>query len=382
MCLKITVIGGGNVGTLISAQFSNKGHQVTLYTRNTTKWHNELIVFDNDSNTKITSYLYKITDNLSESVKDSELIIVTLPAFALQNLLAKLIKENISDKILCFYPGTGGGEILAQTLLDNNVVICGVQRICSVARLDEYGHLVHTTGKRKKIYVGCIPKSEGGRVCKILGDIFDIETELLPNYLNVTLTPSNPILHTSRLYSIFKDYNSKKAYDAPPLFYEEWNNESSEILIKCDNELHNIISKLDEIDLSHIKPLLEHYESHDAISLTNKIKSIRGFKGLKTPSVFENGRYAPDLNSRYFTADFPYGLMIIKAFGIIANTKTPMIDELLRWYQSLIGKNYIDELGNLAIDSKELTLPQNYGIDSIEKVKKIYLKWECELCKQ
>lgn len=201
---------------------------------------------------------------------------------------------------------------------------------------------------------------------------------MLPNYLNVTLTPSNPILHTSRLYSIFKDYNSKKGYDEPPLFYEEWNNESSEILIKCDNELHNIISKLDEIDLSHIKPLLEHYESHDAISLTNKIKSIRGFKGLTTPSIFENGKYAPDLNSRYFTADFPYGLMIIKAFGIIANTKTPMIDELLRW----IGKNYIDELGNLAIDSKELTLPQNYGIDSIEKVKKIYLKWECELCKQ
>lgn len=54
----------------------------------------------------------------------------------------------------------------------------------------------------------------------------------------------------------------------------------------------------------------------------------------------------------------------------------------MRWYQSLIGKNYIDELGNLAIDSKELTLPQNYGIDSIEKVKKNYLKWECELCKQ
>ena len=74
--------------------------------------------------------------------------------------------------------------------------------------------------------------------------------------------------------------------------------------------------------------------------------------------------------------------MIIKASGIIANTKTPMIDELLRWYQSLIGKNYIDELGNLAIDSKELTLPQNYGIDSIEKVKKNYLKWECELCKR
>ena len=46
--MKITVIGGGNVGTLISAQFSNKGHQVTLYTRDKTNWRDELIVSDND----------------------------------------------------------------------------------------------------------------------------------------------------------------------------------------------------------------------------------------------------------------------------------------------------------------------------------------------
>lgn len=278
--MKITVIGGGNVGTLISAQFSNKGHQVTLYTRDKTNWRDELIVSDNDTNTQFTSHLYKVTDNLSESIEDAELIIVTLPSFALQDFVNKLAKENISNTILCFYPGTGGGEILSQELLDKGVIICGVQRICSVARLDEYGHKVHTTGKRKKIHIGCMPNSEGKKICNILEELFDIETELLPSYLNVTLTPSNPILHTSRLYSIFKSYHKGKFYDNLPLFYEDWNNESSEILIKCDNELHDIISKINGIDLSNVKPLLEHYESYDALSLTKKLDLLKDLKVL------------------------------------------------------------------------------------------------------
>lgn len=370
--MNICVIGGGNVGTLISAQLTERKNIVTLYTRDVNKWSNEITVYDGDINSVMKDKIYKITDNLEKAVKDAEFIIVTIPSFAQKDLIDKLVKLGLKNTILCFYPGTGGGELLCKKLVKNNVTICGVQRICSVARLIEYGKSVKTVGKRKKIYIGCIPYNNGEKIRSIFEKLFDIETELLPNYLNVTLTPSNPILHPSRLYVIFKNYVPGNSYDYIPLFYEDWDNESSELLIKCDEELHHIIDKLNNIDLSKVRPLLEHYESNNKIELTNKIRSIAGFKGIKTPCIKKDDKYFPDLESRYFTADIPYGLLIIKDFGLITKTKTPNIDKILFWYQKIVNKKYLTDENNLEEDSYYVNLPSNYGIDSISKIEKFY----------
>ena len=51
----------------------------------------------------------------------------------------------------------------------------------------------------KVIHRGTIEKatnSETEECCKIVEGLLDIKTSPLPNYLNITLTPSNPILHT------------------------------------------------------------------------------------------------------------------------------------------------------------------------------------------
>jgi len=207
---------------------------------------------------------------------------------------------------------------------------------------------------------------------RIIEEILETKTELLPNYLNVTLTPSNPLLHPARLYGIFKDYSNGKTYDKIPLFYEEWDDFSSDVYIKCDNELHDIIDKLEKIDLSKVIRVLPYYESTDNKSLTRKINSIKGFKGITTPSKKVENGYIPDLSSRYFCADIPYGLLIIKDFGLITNTKTPMIDEILYWYQKLINKEYINENGQLGKDTKDLNLPSNFGINTIDKIYEFY----------
>lgn len=66
--------------------------------------------------------------------------------------------------------------------------------------------------------------------------IFNIPCVSLPNYLSVSLTPSNPILHTSRLYSMFKDYTPGKKYDRNFLFYKEWSLEVAQLMISCREE--------------------------------------------------------------------------------------------------------------------------------------------------
>lgn len=43
--------------------------------------------------------------------------------------------------------------------------------------------------------------------------IFDIPCVRLPGFIALTLTPSNPILHTARLKTIFNEYRPGVTYD-------------------------------------------------------------------------------------------------------------------------------------------------------------------------
>lgn len=370
--MNITVVGGGNVGTLIAGLFTQKGHKVTIHTRDKSKWCDEITVFDKDTDTEFTYKPFKITDSIEEAVREAKIIFVVLPAFAISEFIKQAEKFIPDGTWIGYYPGTGGVEFVSGELLKKNCVIFGTQRICSVARLNEYGKSVVTAGKRKNMYISAIPLNHLEEVSKQFDELFDTKTELLPNYLNVTLTPSNPLLHTARLYDLFKDYTIGQVYDRMPLFYGEWTDESSKCLIECDNELHQILNKI-PFDTSYIIPLLEHYESTDYKSLTNKITTIPSLATISTPSVKVENGVIPDLNSRYFTADFPYGLVIIKAFGMVCNVNTPCIDKIIDWYQKLIGKQYIDfENNKLGKDSNQLALPQLNSINTVEDIVKFY----------
>jgi len=371
--MNISVIGGGNVGTLIAGQFTSKGHKVTIYTRDVKKWSKDKItVFDCDLNKEYSYIPYRITSNVKEAVMNAALIIITLPSFAIKNFIVSAKDYIKKGTIVGIYPGTGANEFECGELIDKGCIIFGTQRICSVVRLKKYGKYVVTSGKRKKMYIGVIPIKYGEEIRSLFSELFDIETILLPNYLNVTLTPSNPILHPSRLYSLFKDYKAGIKYDRVPLFYEEWNDESSQILINCDKELHNVLNKI-SLDTSYIRPILEHYESTNYIEMTNKIRSISSFKGLKTPCIKESDRFIPDLQSRYFTADIPYGLIVIKSFAMIYSVNTPTIDLIISWYQQIVNKDYINLKSNTLVeDSIDLNLPQLYGLNNDEKIIKFY----------
>lgn len=89
-----------------------------------------------------------------------------------------------------------------------------MQRVPLVARLKEYGNMVSVNGKRNCLYLGGIgvAKYELLQFAEFLENLFETDCEVLPNYLCVTLTPSNPILHTSRLFAMFKDYVEEKFY--------------------------------------------------------------------------------------------------------------------------------------------------------------------------
>lgn len=332
--MKVTVVGGGNVGTQIAAHLAAKKHCVTVYTSKPERFAKRLTVVDENGQTVCEGDILCATAKESVAFAAADVVFVTVPAYCMAELAQKMLPHLPPHVWIGLVPGTGGGECAFAPCVERGGTVFGLQRVPSVARLVEYGHTVRATGYRAGLHVAAIPAARAAAVSEFLCDVFDMPCEALPNYLNVTLTPSNPILHTTRLRTIFADYKVGKTYPRVPLFYEEWSDESSRLLFACDAEVQALCQRI-PMELSFVRSLREHYESDTPEKLTQKIRSIKGFRGLPTPSVAQKGGFAPDLDSRYFVADFSFGLAIIKQIADFYGESVPHCTQTLAWYDAI-----------------------------------------------
>lgn len=116
--------------------------------------------------------------------------------------------------------------------------------------------------------------------------------------------------------------------------YEGWTDEASRMLIACDSELQDLCHVI-PMDIKTVKSLKLHYESSTTKAMTAKIRGIEAFKGLTSPMKQTSDGWVPDFESRYFVADFSYGLKIIKDMARLFEVETPHIDEVWNWYEEV-----------------------------------------------
>ncbi len=359
--MKITVIGAGNIGTQFAVSFAEKGHCVTVYASKPERLSMVMNIVDENDKLTAVGKLSSVTNNMAEALKNADYVFVTHPAFMLKATAEAMYDYIEEGTRIVIVPGTGGAEFFFKKLIDKGAKLFGLQRVPAVARLREYGKTVCVTGIRDRLHLAGIPADDLQGTACLLEEVFDIPCVTLPNYLCVTLTPSNPILHTTRLRTVFADYKDGVVYPRNILFYEEWAQASSELLFACDDELQQVCRALKKLDLSGVKSLKEHYESDTTEKLTQKIRSIKSLQGLGSPMIEVDGGFIPDFSSRYFTADFPYGLAILKQIAEIAEVQVPNMTETLRWYEDVTGN----------ISDFRLS---DYGINTVEDLYAFYCR--------
>lgn len=360
--MNITIVGGGNIGTQFAVHCAERGNKVIIYTTRPNEFSEILYIVDEKDRIIHSGRICLATDDANMAFKDADLIFVTVPAYLMSNMASKILSYAKPGMKVGLVPGTGGGECAFKQCVEKGCVVFGLQRVPSVARLIEYGKRVRCVGYREELFVGAIPNKFGNECAAIISNLFSKKCTVLPNYLTLTLTPSNPILHTTRLRTLFQDYRKGKYYDKIPLFYEGWNDESSALLFACDDEVQALCNRLTDFDLTYVKSLKFHYESYTIQALTKKIRSIKGFKGLETPCIKDENGYLPDFSSRYFTADFPFGLSIIKQIMDFVDMDAPNCKETLEWYYRVTDIN-TDEFRYL-----------DYGIDNYDRFVEFYSK--------
>lgn len=328
--MKVCVCGGGNLGHVVAGFLAAKGDcEVSLLTRQPERWQSTLRITTPEGKV-LQGTLQKISSSAAEVVAPADLVLLCLPGFSIKEVL-----EQIRPAL---QPHTPVGSIVSSTgfffaafeVLPSDTPLFGFQRVPFISRVLEYGRSAALLGYKPSLNISVEQTEDKEAVRQTIENLFHTPTHLLGSYYEVSLTNSNPILHPSRLYSMWKDWHEGVVYPTQSLFYEEWTDEASELLIAMDKEFQALLDTL-PVTKGSIPTILDYYESHDAPSLTKKLHSIKAFQGIFSPMKAVKEGFVPDFQSRYFTEDFPYGLKLIQTVAKKQGVPTPVIDKVMAW---------------------------------------------------
>lgn len=359
----ITIIGFGNVGKSLVHQLS-KNFNISVLTFSKNIKSKKVITLNNGN--KYENFVGEITSSL-DILERTDILIISIPNFLREDIVKKIKKFLNKETIILFIPGIGPSQFIANKYLKEHNVLC-LERVPYIVRSE--GELVKITDSRAIIKYATLNKNDS--FDDLIKEMFGKPVKKIP-YYTVTLTSSNAILHTTRIFSLFFEKESV-IYNKEILFYSEWDDKSSYLFQKCDSEIMNICNKLEKLGLieERIVSLMEYYESQTPEELTKKLRSINSLKNIKLDmKKLKENEYILDKNIRFITEDIPYGLLMFKGIAELVGEKVPNIDRIITWAQKLLNKEYLfnDKLKN----KLQTGTPQNFDVNTLEELKKIFL---------
>jgi len=247
-------------------------------------------------------------------------------------------------------------------------------------RITEWGKKVELAALKDTYDLASVPSGNAAKASKELSALMGGRpVNPIGNYVGIGLHCSNPNLHPGRLYSMWKDYKEGKVYPENKLFYETWDDDSTDWLMKINGERLKIwktivekypgTGKVNEVPdmFTYIKNIYGA-QVKDPSTFTSAIRTCDGYKGFRCPMKAVEGGFVPDFKNRYFTEDIPEGVCMYKGIADLAGVETPVMDEIVCFFQTFMGKEYIKNGKLVGKDVKETKSPQAFGITSLEQL--------------
>lgn len=330
--MNVVICGGGNIAHALAAVLSQTDN-VSILTRRPESWEQVLFFKKGEATYRQSGLLHKVSaDPLI--VVDASLIIIAVPRFAICDVIGLIAHNLHKGQVVAFIPAPAGLEDLAAELKrECNVETIGFQRVPYIARVVDYGRSVTLSNDRAVHKTVMTTSMDQNFWDEYFTSRFGGRIEHLSSFFAFTFSNANPLLHPARLMVLLKE----PQYARMPLFYEEWTDESSKLYVKSDAEMLAVMRKFPEIDIGRdYESAFDHYGVGTITELTQRIRLIPSFKGIKAPYKLCNGNYVPDLSSRYFTEDVTYGTMRIQALARKVGVATPTIDMFVERIQKLM----------------------------------------------
>lgn len=324
--MKICICGGGSLGHVCAGVMaSQEDVELNILSGHPDRWQRTITVTDLDGK-QFVAKINRISSKPEEVVTGQDIILLCLPGYLIEKTLRD-IKPFAGKAAVGTVVSSTGFFFFAHDILGKDAKLFGFQRVPFISRVAEYGKTANLLGYKSSLAAVLENIEERESFRRDLERLFMTPVTLLSSFYEVALSNSNPILHTGRLYSLFHG-RENEVFDHNILFYKEWTDEASQLLIDMDAEFFQL---LDKLNVHSLPTLLDYYECTDAGSLTRKIQSIPAFQTITSPMKQVEGGWKVDFESRYFTEDFPFGLRWIKEMSSDNRIMSPVISKVFNW---------------------------------------------------
>ncbi len=241
--MRICICGGGNLGHVCAGFLANRGHQVSILTTKPERWSQTIGVVAPDRS--FEGKLAQVSSQPDEVIPEAEIVLVCLPGFAIHDELTKIKPYLSKNSLMGTVVSSTGFFFEAFEVLPADIALFGFQRVPFISRIIEYGQKAELKGYKESLHVAIEQTENKESVRVVLEQLFEKPVTLADSFYEVSLSNSNPILHPSRIYTMWKDWQPGIIYPRNPQFYAEWTLEASTLLIQMDDEFQSLLKKLD-----------------------------------------------------------------------------------------------------------------------------------------
>lgn len=355
--LKVAICGGGRTGHLNAILFKQLPNvQVSMLTSNLDiiqqhARHTPMQALLPDGST-LEARLDRAATDAWTAVEDADIVIITVPAHARAQTLQAIAPHLSRSKPVYIgaIPGFCGFDWLAEATLPDrpNLVIWGMKDVPHTAFELTPGRSIKMGGGKSQLYVATHARESQASRLQLqqwLSRLYGPCVTMLDNYLEITLTPGNPIMHSSVIYGLIGPYGQwhRKIFPQRMCWWTECPELGAYYLERMDQESQDlcaVISQRMGIDLSSVKSLkqeiVEAYgdQIRDQSSMLSILRTNQAYNNILAPMVpaaDNRAGYVIERESRAFNEDVAYGLVLLVEMAKRLDLKVPYIEEVLQW---------------------------------------------------
>lgn len=329
--MRIAVLGGGHGCYAAAADLSEQGHNVNLWRRNAADLapvieQGSIALKDVDGRRDISIDL--ATADIGKAVRDAELILIPLPAFA-QVDIAKAIAPHLSDgQVIFLPPGTFGSYVMARVIRD-----CGQTAKISIAETGTLPYLARKHGAREiaitiratRLPTGVFPSEDSDHAFTILKKAYP-SVEPIEDALSGALMNAGPIIHPPLIIM-----------NAGPLeHFPEWDihNEGTQPSIR------RVTDALDQERIA-VREALGYKPYH--FPLRDHYETDQWMYGDSHKALVDSGDWREDIElttHRYMREDTEMGLAFLVSVAEWAGVSTPIAAGMLAMGSAVCDSNF------------------------------------------
>jgi hypothetical protein len=255
--LTITIVGGGSSTHTLIPLLSSSKYIVNILTSKPDLWSKKIELqyqaVNGDVIERFHGELNKISSKPEDVINEADVIFLCMPVSQYRNALHRIAPHLNPDKEV--YVGTVYGQAGFNWMVDEIKRTFGLEKIITfsfglipwICRILEYGKIGITYGVKPINIAAVEPKVHfealnGNIFEKVCLDWFGMGAfRQADNFLSLTFSVDNQIIHPSRCYGLFVRYGGEwdKLEDIP-FFYKDFDQLSADILIKLDADYSKI----------------------------------------------------------------------------------------------------------------------------------------------